>query len=1370
ARGGAAGTPPEPSPQPQGKKKRARPERALLSLDVQFLKSDNVVRLDSLAPTGAVKLSVARREVFTVRFYLGAVLGMAAAILLLLAPRISLLRILPAAALFIVALHFAGLSFLSGDFARGAGWALVATMLLAVISRIPRMLRWVWSLIRRIRWPRRPAAGAAALLVAASLAHAGEGDGTKMEETLVPYKGDKFDAIEQVFLPSERYHKLRRLAYPDKTERQTVVSSARYEAARTGDDVTVTAHYAIVKETAAAERIALRLQGIAVTEAKLNDKPATLAVDKKRGYTLMLSGKGEFALTLTLRPRLDKKSGTQWIALPIRPVSTATLKLTDDSKGYEVNVAALGGEAAGTERLGPVSTLRVTWTPKTKGFTAQAAELRAHTALACSVRDGFTAIGAFVRFGISGGSVTRLRVMVDKTLTVRQVGTKYLAGWERDESGIVTIALSRPHTREALVGIVAERKTARTRTESVPTVQPLDVLRDAGNIRLETLADLKIELLKTQGLMRGKAPNKKPSWRGTPEWGTVHSVHRYAVRPFELEWRVVVEKTRFRARSETWLTLHKEQIAADVRMEVVVERGPGLFELQTGVPPEYEVLNAAGPNVRDWWIEDGRLHIALLRRHRGRATYAIQLRQRVATSKGVAAPALALLGAVRQPGLVRLLAADGLEIETGESEGLLPVNLDQLGKKRTAGFRAVRAYRHVAVPWSLTLSTREERREVEAFAVTRVVPLADRVRVEALLNFHVRRGLVDEVAFTVPVAEEKDIVLVAPEKREAKSVAIDGGRRYTLSLRNATRGSVAVTVTYHVAPGSPVRGVEPQGVSQLRRYVVVEKIADGEVKIPRHDALETTGFEELPIIPPGTSAENLAASYVGTGDPFVLDIAVRTHSFEEVARALIYSASAQIVVDRSGWTRTLVSYRVYNRSRQFLVLRLPSGAQLYSVLVAGQGVRPLTEGGKVLVPLRKVAIGSTTFDVDVVYAYGADALDAEELKARLPVVEGVDVRRNTVSLYLPRGYRYSFDTEMDRVDASSITVGQAQDLYEEIKELYGVAERGNRLQAQRALSNVAALEREAKRVAEQVEAQSDDQAQIKQIESQNRALDSLRRSRGQLEQRFGQVAGKPKPQANASYDTTTIFGALADARGQTVESWKVNQRYLDRNKMEDNDDLEEFRKANFRGRGMNIQDTYRGPNSGVPPGTREPSDKAPPGDPGASQEATIYVGDTPVLGKALGYGKDATATVSGGLAFHIDGKDIPPAAANAALFFTSKADEGDVRARPETRFAWAGADSGAGAGKSDVRITLSKTILASTVTDTSIQVDYLTRATGRISLRIDLPKDGEVFHFASAGDRATIAIDASESGGNWWKGLLAIVFLGIGAIVLRVGR
>ena len=63
----------------------------------------------------------------------------------------------------------------------------------------------------------------------------------------------------------------------------------------------------------------------------------------------------------------------------------------------------------------------------------------------------------------------------------------------------------------------------------------------------------------------------------------------------------------------------------------------------------------------------------------------------------------------------------------------------------------------------------------------------------------------------------------------------------------------------------------------------------------------------------------------------------------------------------------------------------------------------------------------------------------------------------------------------------------------------------------------------------------------------------------------------------------------------------------------------------------------------------------------------------------------------------------------------------------------------------------------------------LTNATGRISLRIDLPKDGEVYHFAATGDRAAITVDASESSSSWWQALLAVLFLSLGALVLRLG-
>ncbi|MHC4450342.1 MAG: hypothetical protein ACYS0E_09435, partial [Planctomycetota bacterium] len=945
ARGSTRDRPPASEAMPGGGR-RKQPERALLSLDVQFLKPDNVVRLESLAPTGEVTIQVAREETFDTRGYLGIVLGLACGILFLLVPRLSLLRVLPAVALLLAALHYAGLSFLSAEFAVGASASLALVLLLAFCLRIPGILRWIWNLLRNIRWPRKPAAGATALLLAVGLAHG--------EEIIAPYKGDDIEKIDRVFLPAVKYHELRKLAYPEVAGRRTIVAAAAYAAVRHGDEVTVTARYVIEKETDAAERIPLRLQEVAVTYASLNDEPATLAVDKKQGYLLVLRGKGRYELELALRPRLVKQGKSSWFAIPVRPVATATLALTHDAEGFDLRVGALGGKQKDSYRLGPVAVLSAVWTPKTKGFTTPTAELRAATYLQCAIRDGFTAIAGRVRYSIAGGTVSRVRIAVDASLTVRRVGCANLAGWDRDASGVLNIALSKPAARDLVVEVWAERKTPRLRAESVPRFEPLGVLRDTGSITLESLADLKLELTKTQGLLRGTLPRKAPKFRATPEWGVTQSVHRFAVRPFSLEWRVVLETTRLRARTRTYVYLQPEETTTRVILDVETERGPGEFELLVGVPKDHEVTGVTGPHLRDWWVEDGRLHIARLLRSLKRASYTIDLRRRGSTAGGVQVPALALLGAVRQTGDVQVRVADGLEVETGDSEGLLPINLDSIRKPGSDPL-LMRAYRSVAVPWSLALSTRKERREMDALTVTRVVPMADRVRVEALVNFHVRRGLVDEVVFTVPVEDENEIVLVAPEKREETSVAIDGGRRYTLTLRNATRGSVAAQVTYHVPKGKPVLGVEPEGVAQLRRYVIVDKIADGEVKVIDPEALENIEFRELPIIPPGAGAPTAAAVYVGTGDPFLFGVEVKTHQFEEVEPALIYSAAAQIVVDRSGWTRTLVSYRVYNRTRQFLELALPDGSLLYSVMVAGEGVRPLKRAGKTLVPLRKVA-------------------------------------------------------------------------------------------------------------------------------------------------------------------------------------------------------------------------------------------------------------------------------------------------------------------------------------------------------------------------------------------------------------------------------
>jgi len=81
------------------------------------------------------------------------------------------------------------------------------------------------------------------------------------------------------------------------------------------------------------------------------------------------------------------------------------------------------------------------------------------------------------------------------------------------------------------------------------------------------------------------------------------------------------------------------------------------------------------------------------------------------------------------------------------------------------------------------------------------------------------------------------------------------------------------------------------------------------------------------------------------------------------------------------------------------------------------------------------------------------------------IVDLAWVPEGTPASDLPKGFSYEFETEMEEVESTDIAVGQASDLFDEIKELYGVAERGNSMQADRALTNVAALEKQAKRFA-----------------------------------------------------------------------------------------------------------------------------------------------------------------------------------------------------------------------------------------------------------------------------------------------------------------
>ena len=94
--------------------------------------------------------------------------------------------------------------------------------------------------------------------------------------------------------------------------------------------------------------------------------------------------------------------------------------------------------------------------------------------------------------------------------------------------------------------------------------------------------------------------------------------------------------------------------------------------------------------------------------------------------------------------------------------------------------------------------------------------------------------------------------------------------------------------------------------------------------------------------------------------------------FDTVAASIEFSKTT-MVVDSSGAYRALQNFQVNNRSEQYLEIELPTGAQLLTVLVEGQPVKPVawpTAGNerRLRIPLVKTQLGDLDYPVQLKYA------------------------------------------------------------------------------------------------------------------------------------------------------------------------------------------------------------------------------------------------------------------------------------------------------------------------------------------------------------------------------------------------------------------
>jgi hypothetical protein len=146
---------------------------------------------------------------------------------------------------------------------------------------------------------------------------------------------------------------------------------------------------------------------------------------------------------------------------------------------------------------------------------------------------------------------------------------------------------------------------------------------------------------------------------------------------------------------------------------------------------------------------------------------------------------------------------------------------------------------------------------------------------------------------------------------------------------------------------------------------------------------------------------------------------IKKHKKIGVPMAAAYSSNIVTLFTEDGKVVHSIEYKIKNSSKQFLEIKLPDKAQVFSVFVNNNPVESsLNDDGMLLIPLiRSNSLNSTTdtFPVEVIFATSEENFSFIGKKSTsLPAID-LFTSQIMWSVYVPHGYKYIyFDSTLEK--------------------------------------------------------------------------------------------------------------------------------------------------------------------------------------------------------------------------------------------------------------------------------------------------------------------------------------------------------------------
>jgi autotransporter-associated beta strand protein len=864
----------------------------------------------------------------------------------------------------------------------------------------------------------------------------------------------------------------------------------------------------------------LQMVGLAAPQAPSGESPseeqtatqqaadtAGGAAGASRPLVLYVAGKGRHTLELEVRLRLERHGG--WRAaegsLPAAPATMLAINVVDaetevrlghvpDRPSYETSHAGQRIETA----LGPDGAIAIQWRPRL-------AQGQVDQTLTCQSTSTFDVAedGLHWRVAVDlqfrRGQRDAFAFAVPGEYLVEKVEGPNVRGWTsqtapgRTSIDVALLKPARDH-EQFTVSLCYRGPTGHGNLADFlfPELKIDGAAMHSGHIDIRRSPLMELRVLRADGVTRTDVDASEHT--GTPDAASPlpsplglrsFQSYNFMTTPFSIRLAATEIPAKFTAQVQSIVRISEYQRNLDARVLILSRERP-IYTIELFVPDDLHIERLTAPGAHQWAVTvvGGRRLLSIYLANGGTGEVPLLIEGALGSTgpiRQLALPRIEVRGAERQQGDMAVQVDPAFDVEPADLHGCRPVLLEQLfgwlKAEQRSNTRLALAWRQGDYGGTLRLAARKA--TVNCFTISNVRVTSRAIEETILLEFSIQGAGIRQLAFLLPASKEEPRVEVPfLRQKTVRRTAADGPWQVNLELQEERSGQLRVLVGDDRVVSSQQQSA-PIPIVQTghtdRQFVVLESSGRDEVVVETSDGLDPLGRHQSQwqTLKGLLGTEGITQAYLVAPAARNPRLTFRTHDREtlETAGARIGLAETNLAVDSAGGYRGQIAYQVSNTIEQFLEIRLPPGAALWTAQVAGEPVKPTRDPANadpllVRIPLVKTAAGELPYPV--VLKYGGRLPPPGNLgQVSFPLIHTVNIHvdLSQARLYLADTHSwFNFGGTMHPVaDESGLTAGQIAFDTRETEKLRQIIHGGDSFARLRAADNLKTIVDNARR-------------------------------------------------------------------------------------------------------------------------------------------------------------------------------------------------------------------------------------------------------------------------------------------------------------------